>query len=268
MPEIMLPAAPPVLHRATSELTAEIRDGQATGDGTTTFHGYASVTGVETTLYEGRSWVWREVIAPGAFTRVLSDIKSGAATYSCVLNHEHDNAATMASTAQNPNLPGGMELTEDGTGLRVFARLDPADLDVQRVCPKIKNNTVRQMSFAFTIAPMGFTTVTTEDEMGRVVETDTVTELGALYDVTVCAHGAYPTTTADIRGYLAALGRSGIDPEGLDVRRLIRGAASTETTVAPSRVGGGVTAHERARIAAQLRRAAVGVTHPTRSNRS
>lgn len=256
----------PAIHRAFVPLTGiEVRgDAGGTGDGNITFSGYAAVTGVTTTLYEGRMWVWREVIAPGAFTRVLADLRSGAATYPCVLNHEHDNRAAIAASDVPPNMVGGLELTEDAAGLRVFARLDPCDPDVMRVVPKIRNRTARQMSFAFRVAQQGFTTVVEEDDQGRTIETDTVTDLSNLYDVTVCAHGAYPTTTAEIRGYLAALRRSGIDPEGTDVRRLLRGHAPTNA--APARVGGGDP--DRAQQLAGIRRdlRAAVVTHSPREH--
>lgn len=252
MPAPTLPATVPELHRAVAPLTdVEIRDQSATGDGSWTFTGYAAVTGVVTTLYEGRSWVWQERITPGAFRAVLDRVRAGTEPYDVVLNHEHQNAAAMASTARSASEFGGLELSEDTRGLRAFARLDPDDPDVQRVVPKVRHNVVRQMSFAFNIAAGGFRTTITEDADGREVWLDDIDEISRLYDVTLCAHGAYPQTTADIRGYLAALGRSGIDPEGPDVRRLIRGAQSPEPVAPP---GAGGADPDRARRLAAIRR--------------
>lgn len=264
---ITMPAARPVLHRALAPLNAlDLRDGEGTGDGSITFTGYAAVTDTLTTLYEGRSWVWRERIAPGAFARVLDELRSGAATYPVVLNHEHDNRGTLASTDVPASMMYGLELSEDTRGLRVFARLDPDDPDVQRVVPKVRGRAVTQMSFAF--IPDSFTTVIEEDDDGRTIETDTVNEVRALFDVTICAHGAYPTTSADIRGLLAASGRSGFDPEGhlegrsRDAHPASGGAPSTH--VAPE-AGSGDT--DRAERLARLR-SRVRVTVATMEHRS
>lgn len=224
MPALTVPAAMPVVRRAivVPLERVELRDAQGAG-GSLVFEGYAAVTNTTTTLYEGRAWVWQERILPGAFRGVLERIAGGNATYPVVLNHEHDNAAAMASTDVDPRAVGHLGLSEDTTGLRVFARLNPEDTDVQRVARKVRDGIVRQMSFAFRIAPGGWTTTTTEDDQGRVVETDDITEVGDLFDVTLCAHGAYPTTTADIRGLMVACSRSGLDPEGPEARALMRG---------------------------------------------
>lgn len=263
MPAPSSPAASPVLHRAYAPLVGvELRDASATGDGSYTFTGYAAVTDVETTLYSGRAWEWRERIAPGAFVDVLRRIATGTEPYPVVLNHEHDNRAAMASTDTPAAQVGGLELAEDGTGLRVFARLNPKDPDVQRVVPKIQAGITRQMSFAF--LPDRIDTLVTEDDAGRTIETDTVQSLRALYDVTVCAHGAYPTTSADIRGLLAASGRSGFDPEGQQEPPRRAPAGEVEpTNVAPPAGGGD---HTRARLVlmrARIRAAAHH--HVTRS---
>ena len=251
MGALTVPASRPVFHRALAPVEDMVfRDQQGTGNGSFTLSGYAAVTGVITTLYESRTWVWREQIAPGAFASVLERIRTGQVTYPCVLSHEHDNAASIASTNRSPSEMGGLELVEDARGLRVFARLDPCDPDVQRLAPKIRNQVATQMSFAF--MPGRITTVVEEDDQDRTIETDTVHDLLDLYDVTVCAHGAYPTTSADIRGLLAASGRSGFDPEG-HMPHLDRAPAgpSEASSVAPSQAGGVI---DRAESLADARR--------------
>lgn len=276
MPSIQLPAAVPVLRRAVVQLAdVELRDSVATGEGTHVFTGYAAVTATTTTLYEGRTWVWREQIAPGEFTDVLAEIRAGLADYPVVLNHEHDNRRAMASTAVPAHQPGGLELTEDAQGLRTFARLDAADPDVQAIVPKLRNGVVSQMSFAFRVAPQGCTTEVVEDDQGRTVETDTITRVGSLFDVTVCAHGAYPTTSAELRGRLAAVGRSGMDPEDPDARTILRAladglapddpvVASDPVTLAPPVAVVGADPRTRARLHAVRARLAVAhLTHHT-----
>ena len=257
MPDITAPATERVLHRALAPLDASVTRSGEPGNDTLTLSGYAAVTDVATTLYEGRAWVWREKIAPGAFTNVLDRIRSGDATYPVVLNHEHDNRASVASTNRAASDPGGLELSEDDRGLRVFARLDAADPDVQRLTTKMRNDVTRQMSFAFTISE--FETLVTEDDQGRQVETDTILEVRDLYDVTVCAHGAYPQTTADLRSLLAASGRSGFDPEGHNAtgRRTTVGDQDAPSAAPPGVGGGDPARHKRlAVIRLELMRAA------------
>jgi HK97 family phage prohead protease len=87
---------------------------------------------------------FREVIAPGAFTRALErgdTIK---------LLYDHDTAAVLASTDN-----GTLELREDEIGLHMWARVDMADPDVQRVSAKLRSGIVDQMSFAFTMGQAG-----------------------------------------------------------------------------------------------------------------
>ena len=256
MPDITAPATERVLHRALAPLDASVTRSGEPGNDTLTLSGYAAVTDVATTLYEGRAWVWREKIAPGAFTNVLDRIRSGDATYPVVLNHEHDNRASVASTNRAASDPGGLELSEDDRGLRVFARLDAADPDVQRLTTKMRNDVTRQMSFAFTISE--FETLVTEDDQGRQVETDTIIEVRDLYDVTVCAHGAYPQTTADLRSLLAATGRSTSLVEGHTTPDRAQAGPGETDPVAPPGVGGGDPArHKRlAVIRLELMRAA------------
>jgi len=267
VPDPTLPASVPVVHRARGRWVAvELRDASQTGDGSWTFTGHAAVTDTTTTLYEGRSWVWRERIAPGAFRDVLAMVAAGEADYPVVLNHEHDNRATMASTDLPASQPYGLELTEDTEGLRVFARLDPTDQDVQRVAPKIRAGAVAQMSFAF--LPGDWETLTTEDDEGRTVETDTVLSVRALYDVTVCAHGAYPTTSADLRGLLAASGRSGFDPEGHPApTRRAHAGGDEATSIAPDKpVGGGDPGRAKQLAVMRRRLMAAAATHGIRSH--
>lgn len=65
MPDITAPATERVLHRALAPLDASVTRSGEPGNDTLTLSGYAAVTDVATTLYEGRAWVWREKIAPG-----------------------------------------------------------------------------------------------------------------------------------------------------------------------------------------------------------
>jgi len=116
----------------------EFRDAQGTGDGSYTLTGYAAVYGVETVLYDGSWWRFREVIAPEAFVPVLGR------TPDVHLNIGHDMTRAIARTGIDG--VGGLELASDDQGLRVFARLDPADPDVVSLAAKMNRGIVDQMT--------------------------------------------------------------------------------------------------------------------------
>lgn len=200
------PAATPELRYAVLPITGlELRGQDQTGDGSFTLTGYAAVTEQETTLYDGRFWRLREVIARGAFGPVLSRMDTDVH-----LNVGHDMTRAIARTGVDG--VGRLELTEDDTGLRMWARLDPSDPDVAALIPKMRNGIIDQASFAFTVSRDE--TTLTESEDGKEDELRRILEVGELYDVTVVARGAYPQTSAAIRALFGALGRSGPDPEG------------------------------------------------------
>lgn len=221
MDETTLPADERELRRALAELrrqdvrrarltppVLELRDAHDGGDAadTYTFEGFASVTGQPYTLYKGRTWVWEEVVAPGAFEAVL-----GRDDLDVVLNWDHDNVYTMARTGVSG--PGQLDLSEvtsgTTTGLRAWARLPKDDLDVQRLAPKLRRGLVNQMSFKFRIGSMR-TETRIEDDVE--IETDIIESVSELYDVCVCAQGANPHTSGELRSVYAGLRRAGIDP--------------------------------------------------------
>jgi HK97 family phage prohead protease len=235
-----MPASAPELRTAVFPLQGlEWRDASGTGDGSYTLTGHAAVFGVETELYRGATWSWREVIEPGAFTAVL------ATNPDVHLNLGHDMNRSIART--NRSGVGGLELAEDEIGLRVFARLDPADPDVQALAAKMSRGIVDQMSFCFRVGSM-----TTESGVadGVAFEVDHIIEVSDLYDVCACAQAAYPQTDASLRGLQAALRRAGIDPAGIDPRR----APAGETHDRRSTEGGpSEWARQHAALRARLR---------------
>lgn len=186
----------------------ELRDAHDGGDAadTYTFEGYASVTGSPYTLYRGKTWAWEERVEVGAFETVLDQ-----ADLDVVFNWDHDNVYTMARTGVEG--PGQLDLSETlrgkVTGLRAWARLPKDDLDVQRLAPKLRRGLVNQMSFKFRIGSMR-TEVRIED--GVEIETDIIENVSELFDVCVCAQGANPQTSGQLRTVMEGLRRAGIDP--------------------------------------------------------
>lgn len=172
-----------------------------TGDGSRVLTGYAAVFGQRTTLYSGKYYQLDEVIAPTAFDGVL------ATNPDVHLNIGHDMSRAIARTGIKGI--GGLELAADAHGLRVYARVSMNDPDVQALAAKMDLGVMDQMSFAFR---MGATTEVVEtDENGRETELLTIQTVSALYDVCVCAQGAYSTTEAALRS-LALAGASVLNP--------------------------------------------------------
>jgi HK97 family phage prohead protease len=158
--------------------------------------GYPAVFGQATTLYESRHFVIRETIAPEFFDGVLQD--------DCHLNYSHESPSAMCRNGLDG--PGGMQLSVDAHGLRVYAQVPMDDVDAQRLAPKMDRGVVDQMSFAFTVAREDC--LQTTDEDGREVYEYTLRECERLYDVCICPLGAYSQTEAMLRSLSAMNGRS------------------------------------------------------------
>lgn len=176
----------------------EWRTDKETGDGSYTLSGYAAVFDQETTLYDGQFYKLRERVAPGAFTDVLG---RGGLDCHLVIGHNMDLAMARIGVSGR----GGMEITQDDIGLRVFARLNPKVSYVADLAELMRDGVVDQMSFAFTIAEQEMHTVVGDD--GVEDELRVITRVGDLFDVTVTPRGAYPQTQAFIRSQSAGVGR-------------------------------------------------------------
>lgn len=168
--------------------SVEVRDaGEETGGNYMTLTGYASVFDADSLpLYDWMYGEYTERIAPGAFTQALARHQNIHLAYS------HDMASAMASTES-----GTLQLFQDDKGLRVVAQLDPADVDVQRVAPKMKRGIVNEMSFAFTVARDQWITEELADGTERVERR--ILEIGDLFEASIVPQGAYPQTDAGLR---------------------------------------------------------------------
>jgi HK97 family phage prohead protease len=250
MPAQTEPAAGSAIRHAQMPLIdVEWRDTGQTGDGSYTLLGHAAVTNEMTTLYEGKFWVLREQIAPGAFKEVL------AGRPDVHFNIGHDMNRAMARTGVRG--VGELDLSEDARGLRMFARLDPEDPDVQSLAVKMKRGIIDQASFAFRVGKDELLVET--DDQGREIETRTILEVSDLFDVCVCAQGAYAGTDASLRSLMAAFGRAGFDPAGLRPHRASDEAGASQSTIAPAQdpAGGDDLARTRAALARKRRLALI-----------
>jgi HK97 family phage prohead protease len=166
----------PEAERSHSPVPVEYRESGA-GANYKTISGYAAVWGKMSEDLGG----FREVIAPGAFSRALergNTIK---------LLYDHQSAMALASTESEDAL---LELREDEIGLRVWARVDMSDPDVQRVAAKLRSGVVDQMSFAFSMGEDA------EDEWDYTggIPVRTIRSVSDLYEVSVVAFPAYTST--------------------------------------------------------------------------
>ena len=115
-----------------------------TSDGQRTFSGYAA-------LFDSPSagLPFTEVIKPGAFRRSLSRATAGQKIVAFLFGHDETRA--LATTAS-----GRLKLMEDAKGLRVEAKLDPADPDAAKVISMLTHEAASSgMSFGFTVPKGG-----------------------------------------------------------------------------------------------------------------
>ena len=162
---------------ATAEkitMTAEVR-AMDTTDGSLRIGGYAATFNSEA---DGLSF--REVIAPGAFTRALQS----ADPVFLLVNHDMEGIP-LASTQS-----GTLQLRQDKTGLYMEAELDPANPKAQELTSALKRGDMNKMSFAFTVQPEGQT---------REGGLRTIEEIDRLFEVSVVTLPAYSSTTVGMR---------------------------------------------------------------------
>lgn len=153
---------------------------------TLTLTGYASVFEKPYPIYGGReSGGFDETIVRGAFDKTLAEKPD----LHLLVNHEGMPLARTKS--------GTLDLSVDDTGLKVVARLDRSDPDVQRLEPKMNRGDMDEMSFAFRVKRQEWD----EDYVDRKI-TEVSLHKG---DVSVVNFGANPATSASLRSLLVAL---------------------------------------------------------------
>lgn len=122
-----------------------------------------------------------ETLAPGCFTRALQAPGSDQ-----FLLWSHDPDAILARRSA-----GTLDLTETATGLQIEARLVPTQL-ARDVHMLVKTGHVTGMSFAFSVGQ--------DKWSGQGKSTRRrITDIGSLFEVTVCPSPAYPAASASAR---------------------------------------------------------------------
>ena len=123
---------------------------------------------------------FRVKIAPGFFTQILDSNPD------VHLNREHDMRMVLARTLNN-----SLELREDPYGLHAWARFAKTPL-ADETATLMQEGVVTQMSFACDIGADEWQV----DEEGNA--TRILLNCDDLYDVAICAQGAFPQTDASL----------------------------------------------------------------------
>lgn len=145
-----------------------------TEDGSIRIGGYAATFNKEATGLN-----FREVIAPGAFTRTL---QTGNPVF-LLVNHDMGELPLAATQS------GTLQLSEDKVGLRMEADLDPSNPRAAEVASALRRGDVNKMSFAFTVAEGG---QTREEGLRTLTDLD-------LYEVSIVTLPAYDSTSVGMR---------------------------------------------------------------------
>jgi uncharacterized protein len=185
---------------------SELRVGNSQGD-EWALVGYASIFNSLSHDLGG----FREVVAPGAFTRALKENQD----VRCLWNHSTDKILGRTSA-------GTLRLEQDRKGLLMRCQLDPAQQFHRDLYAAVKRGDVREMSFAFAVPkdsngePTGEQWDTVDDDSAdntdrsqpsrpaRKVVRRTLTDVD-LFDVSPVVYPAYQATTLAARAAATAL---------------------------------------------------------------
>jgi HK97 family phage prohead protease len=199
--------------RTASFEDVQVRTGEETGDGSMVITGYAAVFNVLSEDLGG----FKERINPAAFDALLRTNPD------VVINWDHDTRYLLGRTKS-----GTLELNAvPDRGLRVFNRVAPVSY-AEDLRVLMERGDLDQMSFKFIPGEEIWTYPENEDEE-IIVEVMTVE---ALFDVCVCAQGAYPQTQSAVEEHSRSRLQAAIDggkilgqPEPAPERNLEREAA-------------------------------------------
>jgi len=181
----------------------EIRESGA-GTDYFTLTGHAAVFGDVADL-----GAFREVLQPGSFRDAI-----GSSLVHLLWNH--DANFPLASTDS-----GTLDLAEDDTGLRVWARIPKALSYAPDLRTLMETGIARGMSFAFTLPADGSGETWMRSDVEGEAPLRTITRVEQLYDVSAVTRGAYSSPSfamrsaleeAITRGALSNLAEATTDP--------------------------------------------------------
>ncbi|UWU89615.1 HK97 family phage prohead protease [Bradyrhizobium sp. CB1015] len=136
---------------------------------------------------------WREQLAPGSLTRTLRESPD------VVMILNHDVGRVLGRTAA-----GSLQLRESNAGLYFSLTVDPTTPEGQTALGTVGRQDVRGCSFGFRVRAEEW------EDGGDRLPLRTITDLD-LFELTLTALPAYPTTTAALRSSNSAAARRRIE---------------------------------------------------------
>lgn len=180
---------------------------RADGAGAERFHGYAAVFNSRTAIGNPLRWGFYEEVAPGAFTKTLSEGDSRK-----LIDHDSYYVVSRVSA-------GTLLLEQDQKGLAVDSALDPALSYVNDLKANVRNGNITGMSFGFYVVKDQWSTEEIEVagyDDPITVEIRRLLEL-RLVEVSSVTFPAYEETEAGLRSVAAALAHRA-DPAAIERR--------------------------------------------------
>ncbi|MEU1478891.1 HK97 family phage prohead protease [Streptomyces sp. NPDC005760] len=158
------------------------------------FKGYAAVFNSRTAIGNPLRWGFYEEIAPGAFTKTLSE---GDARM--LIDHDSYYVVSRVSA-------GTLDLAEDTRGLAVDSALDVALSYVNDLKANVRNKNITGMSFGFYVIKDDWTLEQVETSDGQSVDVEVRRILEArLIEVSAVTFPAYEDTAAELASVTSAL---------------------------------------------------------------
>lgn len=180
---------------STAGVALRTEDGDAADE---RFTGYAAVFNSRTAIGNPLRWGFYEEIAPGAFTKTLSE---GDAR----MLIDHDSYYVVSRVTA-----GSLALAEDGRGLAVDSALDTGLSYVSDLKANVRNGNITGMSFGFYVIKDDWTTETVETSDGQSAEVEVRRVLEVrLIEVSAVTFPAYQDTEAELASVTAALVQRG-----------------------------------------------------------
>lgn len=172
----------------------------AADDSPPAFQGYASKFNERTAIGNPLTWGFFEQVAPGAFTKTLSE---GDQRFLV----DHDTAMVVARSSA-----GTLRLAQDGVGLVTDADLDPNLSYVNDLIANLRNGNITGMSFGFEVLKDQWETVNVDTVGDDGVPVSAPADLRMLQEVrlmevSAVTFPAYTSTEAALRSVGAALTR-------------------------------------------------------------
>lgn len=192
---------------STAEVAIRAGDGE---EGAERFFGYAAVFNSRTSIGNPLRWGFYEEVAPGAFTKTISE---GDARM--LIDHDSYYVVSRVSA-------GTLSLAQDAKGVPVDSALDPGLSYVSDLKANVRNKNITGMSFGFQVIKDDWEMIDVETTDGDTVQAELrVLREVKLFEVSAVTFPAYTDTEASLRNVAAALAHRG-DMDAIEKRAQYR----------------------------------------------